>query len=204
MALITITYIFSAGATIIASQHNGNNSVIANAINGNLDNTNISSTAGILYSQLSLGGNIVNSDIKSNAAIAYSKLNLSGSVKTTDLNFTVNSVPSGAIFMWSGSIATIPTGYVLCNGSNSTPDLRDRFVIAADADSGGTYNVGDTGNGSVPSTTINLGFTISSGGSGTPYIATDGVSNKSQATATFGTGSTNIAVYYALAYIMKT
>jgi hypothetical protein len=44
---------------------------------------------------------------------------------------------SGMILMWSGTIATIPTGWYLCNGANSTPDLRDKFVIGASADSGG-------------------------------------------------------------------
>jgi len=44
---------------------------------------------------------------------------------------------SGMIMMWSGTIATIPTGWVLCNGSNSTPDLRNKFVIGAHSDSAG-------------------------------------------------------------------
>jgi hypothetical protein len=52
-----------------------------------------------------------------------------------------NSVPSGMIAMWSGSVATIPSGWYLCNGSNGTPDLRDRFVVGA----GSTYAVADTG-----------------------------------------------------------
>jgi hypothetical protein len=44
-------------------------------------------------------------------------------------------IPSGVILMWHGDIADIPTGWVLCNGSNSTPDLRGRFVQgAADGD----------------------------------------------------------------------
>jgi hypothetical protein len=51
------------------------------------------------------------------------------------------SFPSGGIILWSGSVAAIPTGWVLCNGSNSTPDLRDKFVIGA----GSTYAVGGTG-----------------------------------------------------------
>ena len=46
-------------------------------------------------------------------------------------------LPSGAIILWSGSIGSIPAGYVLCNGSNGTPDLRDRFVVGA----GSTYAV---------------------------------------------------------------
>ena len=39
--------------------------------------------------------------------------------------------------MWSGLISTIPSGWYFCNGSNGTPDLRDRFIIGASADSGG-------------------------------------------------------------------
>lgn len=54
-------------------------------------------------------------------------------------------LPSGVILLWSGSIATIPTGWVLCDGTNSTPDLRDRFVVGADADSGGDYAPNATG-----------------------------------------------------------
>jgi len=48
-----------------------------------------------------------------------------------------SSFVAGMIMMWSGTIATIPTGWLLCNGSNSTPDLRDKFIIGASADSGG-------------------------------------------------------------------
>jgi len=54
---------------------------------------------------------------------------------------TGTTVPTGAIIMWSGSIGSIPSGYVICNGSNGTPDLRDRFVVGA----GNTYSVGNTG-----------------------------------------------------------
>jgi microcystin-dependent protein len=50
-------------------------------------------------------------------------------------------IPSGIILLWSGSTASIPSGWVLCNGSNSTPDLRDRFVVGA----GSTYAVNATG-----------------------------------------------------------
>jgi microcystin-dependent protein len=47
--------------------------------------------------------------------------------------------------MWSGSIASIPSGWVLCNGSNGTPDLRDRFIIGATQDSGGQARTNVTG-----------------------------------------------------------
>ena len=52
---------------------------------------------------------------------------------------------SGMIMMWSGTIATIPTGWVLCNGSNGTPDLRNRFVIGAHSDSAGVAYTTVTG-----------------------------------------------------------
>ena len=52
---------------------------------------------------------------------------------------------SGMIMMWSGTIATIPTGWVLCNGSNSTPDLRNRFIIGAHSDNAGVANTTVTG-----------------------------------------------------------
>lgn len=51
------------------------------------------------------------------------------------------TIPSGIVVMWSGSSVTIPSGWLLCNGSNGTPDLRDRFIVGA----GSSYNVGAQG-----------------------------------------------------------
>jgi hypothetical protein len=59
------------------------------------------------------------------------------------------TVPAGAIMMWSGSIGSIPAGYVICNGSSGTPDLRDYFIVGA----GNSFAVGNTG-GFVVDTTI--------------------------------------------------
>jgi len=50
-------------------------------------------------------------------------------------------IPSGVITLWSGAISAIPSGWALCNGSNNTPDLRDRFVVGA----GSSYAVNATG-----------------------------------------------------------
>lgn len=54
-------------------------------------------------------------------------------------------LPSGAIIQWSGTIATIPSGYHLCDGTNGTPDLRNKFVVCANADSGGVAKTTLTG-----------------------------------------------------------
>ena len=67
----------------------------------------------------------------------------------------VNSVPSGAIFLWHGSIATIPTGYHLCDGTSGTPDLRNRFVVCAGQD-GGTYTPHTDATGT--DTTLGTGY----------------------------------------------
>jgi len=63
-------------------------------------------------------------------------VNIDGTLKTTSLTIggiTNAHVPSGAIAIWSGSTGSVPSGWTLCNGSNSTPDLRDKFVLGSTA-----------------------------------------------------------------------
>jgi microcystin-dependent protein len=63
------------------------------------------------------------------------------------------TIPTGLISMWSGSIGSIPSGWLLCDGSNGTPNLTDRFIVGA----GSTYSVNGTGGAtSVILTTNNL------------------------------------------------
>jgi hypothetical protein len=58
-------------------------------------------------------------------------------------------VPVGGIILWSGSIVSIPTHWQICDGTNGTPDLRDRFVVGA----GSSYPV--AGSGGSLATTLN-------------------------------------------------
>jgi microcystin-dependent protein len=67
--------------------------------------------------------------------------------------------PAGVIVLWSGSIGSIPAGWVLCNGSNGTPDLRNRFVVGA----GSTYAVDATG-GSADAIVVSHTHTVSVSG----------------------------------------
>jgi hypothetical protein len=66
-------------------------------------------------------------------------------------------LPSGVIVMWSGSIASIPSGWLLCNGSSGTPDLRDRFIVGA----GNSYAFAATG-GSANATLVSHTHTATS------------------------------------------
>ncbi len=85
--------------------------------------------------RLEVAGNIKSSgDVNSNTVTTNTTT--SSIVTTNTLNvpgFPVNSLlPAGSIIMWYGNVTTIPTGWVLCDGNNSTPDLRGRFIVGFD------------------------------------------------------------------------
>jgi hypothetical protein len=141
----------------------------------------------------------------------------------------VAGVPAGVIAMWHGSIATIPNGWALCNGSNGTPDLRNRFIVGADADvssvakSTVTGSALQTSDGVMPAHTHQELFQTAYDGelvvaykdmarSQGSFVAapkasvinlSDHNADGECITGSTGTGTTNIAVFYALAYIMK-
>jgi len=118
---------------------------------------------------------------------------------------TKNSIMSGAILLWSGSVASIPSGWVLCDGTNDTPDLRNLFVIGA----GDTYDPADTGG------QVLHNHSIGTQATGTPSANTEVVQGSEEGTDVPTTTHTHnfsgvtanagyLPPYYALAYIMKT
>jgi len=65
----------------------------------------------------------------------------------------IEAFVTGMIILWYGNTGNIPTGFVLCDGNNSTPDLRDKFVVGA----GSAYSPGNSGgNSSVTLSTSQL------------------------------------------------
>ena len=63
------------------------------------------------------------------------KLRVSHNGTCTATKFSGDGIiPTGGIIMWSGTVANIPTGWTLCDGNNSTPDLRNRFVVGVHSD----------------------------------------------------------------------
>ena len=133
-------------------------------------------------------------------------------------------VPQGAILMWSGSISAIPAGWLLCNGQNGTPDLRNRFIVGA----GSGYSVGSTGGAGSVALTINEMPSHNHGGGNhthrmrlftnnqawTDRISQGGWEDQGGSGETYDSGAIidvqggganheNRPPYYALAYIMK-
>jgi len=147
----------------------------------------------------------------------------------TTIPTTVPSVPSGCILIWSGSVGSIPSGFVICDGTNGTPDLRNSFVLGA----GNSYTVGQTG-GSTDAIVVSHTHTATStvtdpshahptgsSGAGSPNganlsgvgygsasstgSATTGITVATTNTTTGVSGTNaNLPPYYALAYIYKT
>ena len=120
-------------------------------------------------------------------------------------------VPAGVIVMWGGLLASIPIGWLLCDGQNGTPDLRDRFIKGASSEPGSlggasththaahsgvinhTHPVTDPGHVHVQqrlptATGAVIGYTVDTSMSGTP--AATGVSTASVVT---GVTTTNPA-----------
>lgn len=111
-----------------------------------------------LWLQYGYAYKFVLEDANSNLIDTYD--NIAGII--TSIPSTSPAVPSGCILLWSGSVGSIPSGFVLCNGSNSTPDLRDKFIVGA----GNTYTVGQTGGSTTATITQanlpNVNFTATS------------------------------------------
>ena len=74
--------------------------------------------------------------------------NITGAVTSTQAQLN-SPFPAGGIIMWSG--ASIPSGWLLCDGNNGTPNLKDRFIIG----SGNLFATGATG-GSTTISAANL------------------------------------------------
>ena len=149
----------------------------------------------------------------------------------TGVGSSTGSVPVGSIVVWSGSVASIPSDYQLCDGSTpvtsqlqtllgsgvNVPDLRDRFIIGAnDVAAESAYpgvGIGSTG-GSADAVVVEHKHTTSfdgkkyfpGGGSTTiGYGGAGGYPADVFSMNNEGESGTNknLPPYYALCYIIK-
>ena len=161
--------------------------------------------------------NTVTAGTFSGSGASLTSLNASNinSGTLADARLTNSSLfETGMIMMWYGSVASIPSGWVLCDGNSNTPDLRNRFVVGAGT--GGNYSPGDTGGANSVTLTVDqipshshtyertdVGIDVSD----RPWPANNNDCDMTtQNTSSTGGGQSheNRPPYYALCYIMKT
>ena len=135
------------------------------------------------------------------------------------------AVPSDVIAIWTGNVSSIPSGWVMCDGTNGTPNLNDKFIKGSNANG----EVTDTGGalththaaGAAHTHTINAhthNFTVDpdtggqvaakgAGGSGAIYSHThtlsinDGVKITGTATVTADANAENRPPFKEVIYI---
>tara|TARA_A100001515_G_scaffold69243_1_gene55047 strand:- start:638 stop:1573 length:936 start_codon:yes stop_codon:yes gene_type:complete len=201
----------SAG-TILSSTGSGvewiaaNTTSVNNSINVgvNLDSTNADQFISFFGANSGNQPNRVDSDFTYNPNTNLIKLDgTAGGI-----------IPTGGIIMWSGAANAIPTGFVLCNGSNGTPDLRNRFIVGAG--SGSNYNVNDTGGADSVTLTVDqipphthtyIDQYVQIDAGYRPWPANNNDCNdRNRDSGSTGGGQAheNRPPYYALCFIMKT
>lgn len=107
----------------------------------------------------------------------------------------------GKIIFWSGAIVDIPEGWVLCDGNNGTPDLRNRFLVG----SGFIFDPGDSGSAPPHNHEFTTDGHTHDLESPRECIGA-GAHDQSLTTETdsaFSSNSEPLPKYYALAYIMS-
>ena len=203
---------------------------VANSVNVgvNLDSTNADQFVSFFGANNGNNPNRVDNDFTYNPSTNTLKV---GNI--VDSSGNASAFVTGMIILWYGNTGNIPGGWVLCDGNNSTPDLRDRFVIGAGS---ADHTPGSTGgSNSITLSEANLPshrhFVVSNAlggqnrtnsnvsannqvrkgtGAGNLYesynlasTSADAVSGRSSAVGS-GTAFNNKPLYHALCYIMKT
>lgn len=216
----------SAVGAVNATSHTGTTVSVTGTVTGG----NVSATGTVTATTVSattVSATAVNTTtVSATGTVTGGNVSTAGTVTagTLSVTGTNNIIPTGMIVMWYGSIASIPTGWYLCNGQTAngvvTPDLRSRFIVGA----GSTYAVAATGGSAdaiVPAhshtitdpghthtygSSLNWGsdqqsaFDARNTGSFTTTSATTGISINSTGVSVT---NANLPPYYALAYIMK-
>jgi Phage Tail Collar Domain len=224
----------SEGSTTLKANIGGggytlNGSLTANSasVSGAVTAASATVTGAVTAASATVSGAVTAASATVTGAVTAASATVSGAV--TAASFTgYGTIPIGGIIMWSGSIATVPDGWALCNGttvsSRVTPNLQDKFIVGA----GNSYAVNGSG-GSISQTlsaamlpTFNFTYDdiyfMETGGD-TSLASTLNISKGSgnsdsgnapwhvSRTGTFSNNNqsavSTVPPYYALAYIMR-
>lgn len=146
MGLVSKTFTFAAGATIIASEHNTNLDTLYNLVNGNLENSNIKAGAAIVGSKLDLseppaiGGTTP-------ASGAFSTLSASGNT-TLNGNVAIGNSSGDSVSVYAATLQLINdltvAGTFTNLGSVTSVDINggtiDAVSIGASSSSAGYFS----------------------------------------------------------------
>ena len=203
---------------------------VANSVNVgvNLDSTNADQFVSFFGANSGNNPNRVDNDFTYNPSTNTLKV---GNI--VDSSGNASAFVTGMIILWYGNTGNIPGGWVLCDGNNSTPDLRDRFVIGAGSadhtpgSTGGSNSItlseanlpshrhfvvsNDLGGQNRTNSNVSANNQVRKGtGAGNLYesynlasTGSDAASGRSSAVGS-GTAINNKPLYHALCYIMKT
>lgn len=108
----------------------------------------------------------------------------------------------GTILLWQGAIVNIPENWILCDGANGTPDLRDQMVVG----SNGIYAQDATGGTSPHPHAFTADGHDHNFGGGSVLFPTGPFAVPTRTNPLTGTtdNTANLPLYYSLAFIMYT
>ena len=166
-------YVIATGETPLAYQWFRNGVAIQGAVGQTLTVSNVQS-------------------VDDGAIFSVRVTNRVGSTLSQEARLTVSipedNMPLNGIIIWSGLLADIPANYQLCDGTNGTPDLRDKFVYGAAAG----VNPGGTGGATSHTHGVTKTSSAVQSGAGT-NVLTDVSVNSANA----------LPPFYRVAFIMR-
>ena len=142
-----------AGSTLTAHTLSVDNNASVGfdaTINRNLTVTGITTsgsinTTDITCNNVTSGGNVNTTNLTASSAVNAAAVTATGTVQAEQLTSTDDAsitgtctagdfvgngvIPIGGIIMWSGTDAAVPSNWNLCDGTNGTPNLIDRFIV---------------------------------------------------------------------------
>ena len=145
-------YYFGSSYIVETDNINTDNNVVVNA--GGTDSLRINSDGSLDVTAQLRADNILiqnNSNFNGNVNVTTLPTQTShlANKRYVDALVTYNTLPLNSVIMWYGTPAEVPVGWNICDGTNGTPDLRDRFIMGAGASAmGGQTDTFDNGVGS--------------------------------------------------------
>ena len=130
---------------------------------GDVQGVNLIATANVQATgTVTAGTATISGTVQAEQLTSTDDANISGTCTAGD--FVGNgTIPIGGIIMWSGTNAAVPSNWNLCDGTNGTPNLIDKFVVGR-----GSAYAADTTGGSADAIVPTHTHTATGGSHGHP------------------------------------